>query len=538
MDAAQLAERLASDSAEDRSAAYAVIEATQDVGLAALLAEPLAALLGRPEEEIGASELQRASLALGHLVSLDCVAVGGEFFRDDRWLARWSNEANALGRILSKPTAELTRGDALVVAAVESPFAAALAKGIDVHAPIGFTGLKYLGGWLGCSHGALKGTDERNNRLSTLLGDALREEREQLQEGMVAGAFMLLTLLSFARDPTCQHQLEIGIVELALAELRTLTSSQCLSVRACASGRASVASFAIATVFLAPDIDFRGTSGLPEFYLDVFRAYEQVGPSEDTNTLVLYEAILGMYVSNMYEFSKPIASAIRDSAASFRFMIDYPPPYQFVSELGFTQGMMTSLMATKVFGRDEGDTMQLRQDDIDAVLAVLQQHIEGTFMSGTLPIDPTWSECLLAISVSDHHKALLLENPVAIPHLTLGLFLDPDHPRGLRAKEILHDAANPTPVHVQQYFQRNYTEALEQLALFGPGREALLRDEAAAVALEAVVEHGMTEEAKEHARGALIALRGVVEADEVSAPNHIMLSYVSETECQIVAITH
>ena len=108
MDAAQLAERLASDSAEDRSAAYAVIEATQDVGLAALLAEPLAALLGRPEEEIGASELQRASLALGHLVSLDCVAVGGEFFRDDRWLARWSNEANALGRILSKPTAELT----------------------------------------------------------------------------------------------------------------------------------------------------------------------------------------------------------------------------------------------------------------------------------------------------------------------------------------------------------------------------------------------------------------------------------------------
>ena len=42
MDAAQLAERLASDSAEDRSAAYAVIEATQDVGPAALPAEPLA----------------------------------------------------------------------------------------------------------------------------------------------------------------------------------------------------------------------------------------------------------------------------------------------------------------------------------------------------------------------------------------------------------------------------------------------------------------------------------------------------------------
>ena len=88
MDAAQLAERLSSDAPGDRAAAYAALEATEDVALAVACVAPLAALLGRPTDEIGAGELQRASLALAHLISLDCLAVGGEFFRDGRWLTR------------------------------------------------------------------------------------------------------------------------------------------------------------------------------------------------------------------------------------------------------------------------------------------------------------------------------------------------------------------------------------------------------------------------------------------------------------------
>ena len=61
------------------------------------------------EIEIGADEMQRASLALGHLVSLDCLAVGGELFRDGRWLTVHSSEGNALNIILSKPTARSGR---------------------------------------------------------------------------------------------------------------------------------------------------------------------------------------------------------------------------------------------------------------------------------------------------------------------------------------------------------------------------------------------------------------------------------------------
>jgi hypothetical protein len=106
------------------------------------------------------------------------------------------------------------------------------------------------------------------------------------------------------------------------------------------------------------------------------------------------------------------------------------------------------------------------------------------------------------------------------------LFLDPDHPKGLRAKEVLQsESATPTPIEVQQVFQKNYAEALHQIALWEPGREALVRDPSVTTSLEEVAKHGMTEEAKERARGALIALQGIAKHDDAIVPNHIMLSY-------------
>ena len=76
MDAPQLAALLASDAADDRAQAYTALEATDDVALAAASVAPLADVFARPVEEISAAELHRAGLALGRLVSLDCVVVG------------------------------------------------------------------------------------------------------------------------------------------------------------------------------------------------------------------------------------------------------------------------------------------------------------------------------------------------------------------------------------------------------------------------------------------------------------------------------
>ena len=55
--------------------------------------------------------------------------------------------------------------------------------------------------------------------------------------------------------------------------------------------------------------------------------------------------------------------------------------------------------------------------------------------------------------------------------------------------------------------QRDFAEALEQLAVFQPkGRDAILADPTAMEALQEVVERGWSEEARECAAGALSAL--------------------------------
>lgn len=76
-------------------------------------------------------------------------------------------------------------------------------------------------------------------------------------------------------------------------------------------------------------------------------------------------------------------------------------------------------------------------------------------------------------------------------------------------------------------WQRNYAETLHQLALFPSGCEAMREQTALIKALEGVAERGVTQEAKAHAQGALMALseRTMQLAPDAESPKHIMLSY-------------
>ena len=98
---------------------------------------------------------------------------------------------------------ELTRADALMCAAVEWLFTAA-AKGFDrVPESAGKTFMDFFGPYMALSpHGSAKGNDERNNRLSSLIIDVLREDREQMTELHVVGAFTLLMTLATSRPAT------------------------------------------------------------------------------------------------------------------------------------------------------------------------------------------------------------------------------------------------------------------------------------------------------------------------------------------------
>ena len=164
MDAPQLAALLGSDAPGDRAQALAALEAVSDVALAVACVAPLTAVFARPVEEVGAAELQRACLALAHMTSLDCVAVGGEWMKGGKIWAVYASEDNALNTMLRKPVAELSRSDCLLAAAVEAAWAAGVwAKGFDpVMQKASTTFMEVMGAFMAAiPYGPVLGTDER-----------------------------------------------------------------------------------------------------------------------------------------------------------------------------------------------------------------------------------------------------------------------------------------------------------------------------------------------------------------------------------------
>ena len=83
------------------------------------------------------------------------------------------------------------------------------------------------------------------------------------------------------------------------------------------------------------------------------------------------------------------------------------------------------------------------------------------------PLHERQGELILNLCVSDLNKSLLLNAEGFIPLLLDSLLLDPEHPRRSDANTDFDAVCGPV--------QRDYAEAIAQLAMFAPGREALLR---------------------------------------------------------------
>ena len=92
---------------------------------------------------------------------------------------------------------------------------------------------------------------------------------------------------------------------------------------------------------------------------------------------------------------------------------------------------------------------------------------------------------------------------------------DPDHPRAGMKEEL------------KAWCQHHHCEALAQLAVFGPAREALQRDASVVAALEAVAEAGLSAETREVAAAALMALGDKQLEIKAEGQKHVMLSCAS-----------
>ena len=118
----------------------------------------------------------------------------------------------------------------------------------------------------------------------------------------------------------------------------------------------------------------------------------------------------------------------------------------------------------------------------------------------------------------DKNKLLLLGNKAFIPFLLDGLFLSPPT-----------DSRTAGSVPTMMLLQTLFAECIAQLALFTPGKDALLQNGSVLKVLRLLVETGWSEEAKDSGRAALLALSDkettagrVIHSEQ--ANKHIMMS--------------
>jgi len=136
-------------------------------------------------------------------------------------------------------------------------------------------------------------------------------------------------------------------------------------------------------------------------------------------------------------------------------------------------------------------------------------------------LPPYYLSPIKHLTVSDKNKTFLIESSSAIALITEGLLLDAEHVRQNQDEAI------------KAGIQQDAAESFLQIALFEPGRQILMEDSAAMAALHILADgQALTEEARQYAYGAVIAIEGVNRepepareegGDEVGS--HIMASY-------------
>lgn len=316
----------------DRAAAYSALEGTRDAALAASCAEALVAVLGMPASEVDGTEWRRCSLVLAHLAQIDPVRVGGECYKELRALSTFA-EGNAADAILQKPLEHMTKDDARTLAAGWAGLAAMAAKGSDpVFAAAGVGAFELLGAWATKNLYAtfLMPEDDRNLRVMELTLAVLREDRSELSEAEVCGAWYLLAFgLIQGRAAVGLYAVQSGAVALAVAELRRSPPADWISVSQTPSGKfgAVLCGIQQCAVSCPPEHLHlvAATPRLLDVFLDVLKSYEAAGPRDADHTAVVYTtAALASCCDPLFAFSEVNRTAVRGAASSIRFLLGNP----------------------------------------------------------------------------------------------------------------------------------------------------------------------------------------------------------------------
>jgi hypothetical protein len=496
--------------------------------------EALSGVLCTDASKVGPEEVCRVSDVLCLLLSAGDARVGAVYFygpaQGDLFVTRPVHASgNVLGRIVAEPT--LSRKDAIV-----------LAHTVAVLMQPWHNSFKYFHGpaTTGVSQFELFRAVMLQNPItnhgsvaacSTML-ELLREPRGAgcaLQsEFAVAGAWGFMAFMFILKPETADPFVDGDLYDLVLTELRTGTPMDWLCKSRKRSGLFSALIMAVnmsATYYHPIEAATVPTvrlleSGLLGALVQVFKAFELIGPSEDTPPPVIFFNCWLMCALD--HDNAQCRELVRSLATAFRFILELEVPLPIIEEVGWNTRMAVLPLIAKIYGRDEaGGMFSFSQADADIFVDVLGELFAAKNAGKGHGLNPKWnSQCILNLSISDANKLHLMANRDFVPFLLESIRLAPEH----------HRNTDGTSDRLKGVCQRDFAECLEQLALHGPSRELLLRDPDVVVALGELAERGYSDLAKRQARAALAVLHDRTPAaaparEGDSAMHHVMISY-------------
>jgi hypothetical protein len=351
-------------------------------------------------------------------------------------------------------------------------------------------------------------------QMLVLLVEMLRAE--ELPELAVGGAFGAVHQC-LHRPGLAPMAMELGVIHLAAEHLREMGSpADAVSVSRGRAGRAYLiigSAYAITRLFSGqstrPDLDACVASGVFDSCVEMVAAVAAAGVDglDDTNHAVLIMALSFLPRCRTHPGCE---AKIRGAAGALAFCLEHS--LDQLVELGYTTGAIAARAICSVFSRDEGGSaFSFTPQHIELLTEDWSQSVRA--VGWKTNFKPTADSVFAAeLCVSDAKKPLLIANPNFIPYLVDALLLDPEHPRAGMKEEL------------KAWCQQHHTEALAQLAVFEPSREALLRDGTVVPALKMVVKDGLSEAARETAAAALSALSDKKLDMKTEGQKHVMLS--------------
>ncbi len=382
-------------------------------------------------------------------------------------------------------------------------------------------------------------SDERNWRLCELLIQRIRNAEELgLTEANMAGCFGAFFMLCSARPAVGRFVVEtLQAVPFFMEHVRRFQVSDCVlreklipgsvwvAIRdSCLAAQGSGLNIARAI------IEF----GVVDRMVDIAVELERSNAGKKANVMCCWWAIFFFLaeIDLTQPTAEPIVAKFLQIPSAVRYALDHPL-VQFESA-GCSTLVQGTMLAAELWGKTEADKFQFRQYEINFVVSHCQELIDPQGGVGEVTtLSPSTGHAMRCLIVADKNKELLLAVDGFIPHLVAGLMLDSDK----------YVAVEPS---LRGVIQARYAECLEQVALFTPGKDALVRENSRSgveAAVRKVMAAGLTKDAKVSAHGALMALGLLKSQSSAAKPGastvlqqHLMMSYNWEHQDVILRI--